>query len=72
MRCARMLKEDYLLDVHMFVKGYQMYMADKSGKKKLGYPELYLDEKVGRTNLRRYYLEDISRTHSIISKEFNL
>lgn len=42
-KCVAVLKEDYLLEVHQFVKGYSMFVADKSGKKKSGYPELDLD-----------------------------
>lgn len=52
--------------------GYSLYVADKAGKKNEGYPEMDLEEKVRKTKIRKFYLEEISGALSMISKEINL
>lgn len=71
-RCLKMISEDYLLDIPLQIKLYHLYAADKAGNKRQGYPEMDLGEKVGDTKIRKFYLEDISRTLTMISKEINL
>lgn len=51
---------------------YILYPANKTGSKKQGYPELDTKMSISKTNFRRFYLQEFSKTVSIMSTEYNL
>lgn len=71
-RVIKTLNEDYLLPINMSKSAYCVFPASKTGMKRDGYPELDSKLPITKINMRRFFLEEVSKTFSLISTEFNL
>ena len=72
MKCLDRLNDEYMMNAHYNIKMYVLSVANKVGKRKEGYPELDLDSKIESTKFKKFYLEDLSKSFSLISRELDL
>ncbi len=56
----------------MSKSAYCVFPANKTGTKREGYPELDSKLLISKINMRKFFLEEVNKTFSLISTEFNL
>lgn len=71
-KSIKLLNEDYMLPINMSKSAYCVFPANKTGTKREGYPELDSKMLISKINMRKFFLEEVNKTFSLISTEFNL